>query len=86
MYSLSRIIDQQMELSGPHTCRTEKNLADLCGEMQPCMKATVTTVREQSFTLGGEPPLVPVPHPGASIRDKGGPLVSGQQPGLKGDL
>ena len=27
------------------------------------------TGREQSFTPGGEPPLVPVPHPGASIRD-----------------
>jgi len=28
-----------------------------------------STGREQSFTPGGEPPLVPVPHPGASIRD-----------------
>ena len=27
------------------------------------------TGREPSFTPGGEPPLVPVPHPGASIRD-----------------
>jgi len=28
-----------------------------------------STGREQSFTPGGESPLVPVPHPGASIRD-----------------
>jgi len=28
-----------------------------------------STGREQSFTPGGGPPLVPVPHPGASIRD-----------------
>ena len=27
------------------------------------------TGRQQSFTPGREPPLVPVPHPGASIRD-----------------
>ena len=27
------------------------------------------TGREPSFTPGGEPPLVPVPHPGVSIRD-----------------
>ena len=27
------------------------------------------TDREQNFTPGGEPPLVPVPHLGASIRD-----------------
>jgi len=32
------------------------------------MKAALTG-REQSFTPGGEPPLVPVPHPGASIWD-----------------
>ena len=29
----------------------------------------ISTGREQSFTPGGEPPLVPVPHPGVSIRD-----------------
>ena len=27
------------------------------------------TGTETAFTPGGEPPLVPVPHPGASIRD-----------------
>jgi hypothetical protein len=27
------------------------------------------TSTETGFTPGGEPPLVPVPHPGASIRD-----------------
>ena len=27
------------------------------------------TGTKQSFTPGGEPPLVPVPHPGVSIRD-----------------
>jgi len=30
---------------------------------------TIFTGREQSFTPGGEPPLVPITHPGASIRD-----------------
>ena len=34
----------------------------------PSLKHTCTG-RQQSFTPGGEPPLVPVPHPGASIRD-----------------
>ena len=27
------------------------------------------TSTETAFTPGGEPPLVPVPHPGASIQD-----------------
>ena len=31
--------------------------------------ASLDTGTEPSFTPGGEPPLVPVPHPGASIRD-----------------
>jgi hypothetical protein len=32
-------------------------------------RAGLTTSTETGFTPGGEPPLVPVPHPGASIRD-----------------
>ena len=33
------------------------------------LRITPTTGREQSFTPGGKPPLVPVSHPEASIRD-----------------
>ena len=56
------------------------------GPILNCVQERVTwqmiTNTETGFTHGGEPPLVPVFHPGASIRDgsgtgtKGPPLVS----------
>ena len=53
-------------------------MAPLSGHYKPgiellchCQLNTIpeSTGREQSFTSGGEPPLVLVPHPRASIRD-----------------
>jgi len=46
----------------------EEDLASM-PYLKAVVKETLSTGREQSFTPGGEPPLVPVPHPGASIRD-----------------
>jgi len=33
------------------------------------LRNAILTSTETGFTPGGEPPLVPVPHPGASIQD-----------------
>ena len=69
-----------LHLLRPPVHRTFQELASRIGPLMHirlssthCVVASTpevaSTGREPSFTPGGEPPLVLVPHPGASIRD-----------------